>query len=346
MNNSWLTFRFSKVPLSFRLERNVPMVLGSLLILTFIVIIFSVSQGEKFIEPVDTLKILVGLDVNNLEDAFIIKTLRIPRTLVAWLVGVGLAIAGTIIQAITRNPLAAPGIIGVNAGAVLTSVIFLILFPSFSIVMLPFTAFLGGLIVSILIYLLAWQKGTSPIRLILVGISFNLIASSLTNLMTTFGEINRVSQALVWLTGSVYGRSWEHCLTLFPWILMGSIIAFLMASELNTLHLGDDIAKGLGSPVEWQRGALLLVCVALAGASVATAGAIGFVGFMTPHLARRLVGVSHQGLLPTAAIMGGLIVVLADLLGRLLFAPIEIPCGIITAIIGAPYFIYLLIVNR
>lgn len=346
MNNAWLTYRLSKIPISFRLDRRVPTVLGILLIITLAAIIFSVSQGEQFIHPWEVIKLILGFKTNNLEDAFIIKTLRLPRALVAWLVGVGLAIAGTITQAVTRNALAAPSIIGVNAGAALAAVTLLILVPSFSLKMLPVAAFLGGLIVFILIYLFAWQKGTSPMSLILVGISFNLIATALINLMITFGEINGVSQALVWLTGSVYGRSWQYFFTLLPWIGIGSAIAFLMASELNTLHLGDDVARGLGSAVEWQRGALLLICVALAGASVATAGAVGFVGFITPHLSRRLVGVSHQGLLPTAAMMGGLIVILADLLGRLLFAPVEIPCGIITAIIGAPYFIYLLIVNR
>ncbi|MDJ0658633.1 MAG: iron ABC transporter permease [Crocosphaera sp.] len=344
--NTWITFRPSKIPVSFRLDKRVPTILISLLVITIFIGIISISQGEKFIHPIEVSKIILGINNNNIEDTFIIKTLRLPRILVAWLVGVGLAIAGTIIQGITRNPLAAPSIIGVNAGAVLATVTLLIIVPSFPMQILPVAAFLGGLLISILIYLLAWQNGSSPISLILVGISFNLMVTALINLMVTFGEINSVSQALLWLTGSVYGRTWEHFMALFPWIIIGSIIAFLMASDLNNLQLGDDVAKGLGSPLEWQRGVLLLICVALAGASVATVGAVGFVGFMTPHLCRRLVGVSHQGLLPTAALMGGLMVMLADLLGRSLFAPIEIPCGIITAIIGAPYFIYLLIIHR
>ncbi|EAZ90643.1 FecCD family ABC transporter permease [Crocosphaera chwakensis] len=344
--NTWLTFRSSKIPLSFRLDKRVPIVLGSLLIITLFVIIISLSQGETFIHPIEVSKIILGIKNNNVEDTFIIKTLRLPRILVAWLVGVGLAIAGTITQGITRNPLAAPSIIGVNAGAVFAAVTLLIFVPSFAMEILPIAAFLGGLIVSVLIYFVAWQNGSSPVRLILVGISFNLIITALINLMITFGEINSVSQALLWLIGSVYGRTWEHFMILFPWIIFSSVLAFLMASDLNTLQLGDDVAKGLGSTIEWQRGTLLLICVALAGASVATAGAVGFVGFMTPHLSRRLVGVSHQGLLPTAALMGGLMVMLADLLGRLLFAPIEIPCGVITAIIGAPYFIFLLISQR
>ncbi|MEO0013958.1 MAG: hypothetical protein RLZZ535_2347, partial [Cyanobacteriota bacterium] len=277
---------------------------------------------------------------------FVINTLRLPRTIVAFLVGVGLAIAGTITQGITRNPLAAPEIIGVNAGATLAAVSLLVLLPNTPVSLLPFAAFGGALTVALLVYLLAWQGGSSPIRLILIGIGFDLIVGALTDIMITFGDIDTVSQALVWLAGSVYGRTWSQVMALIPWIMIFGLMALLLTRELNTLNLGDEVARGLGSQVEWQRGLLLLTSVALAGASIATAGAVGFVGLMSPHLGRQLVGASHEGLLPVSAMIGGMLVVIADLLGRVLFAPLELPCGIITAAIGAPYFVYLLIQTR
>jgi iron complex transport system permease protein len=160
--------------------------------------------------------------------------------------------------------------------------------------------------------------------------------------MLTFGNITSVSQALIWITGSVYGRGWEHIGSLLPWLAVFVPLALLLSGELNALHLGDDIARGLGSRVELVRGLLLLASVALVGSTIAAAGNIGFVGLIAPHLARRLVGPAHEGLLPTAAMIGGAIVVLADLLGRSLAAPIDLPCGVITAAIGAPYFLYLL----
>ncbi len=346
MTKQWLIIRPKVLPISFHLDRRVPLVLLILTLVTLLAMIISVGYGEYPISPLDVVKTLLGLPTANGDYAFIINTLRLPRTITAFLVGVGLAIAGTITQGITRNPLAAPSIIGVNAGATLAAVTLLILLPNTPVSLLPFAAFGGALIVSLLIYLLAWQGGSSPVRLILVGIGFSLIAGALTDIMITFGEINTVSQALVWLAGSVYGRSWSQVFSLIPWIIIFSAIALLLTRELNTLNLGDEVARGLGSQVEWQRGLLLLTAVALAGSSVATAGAVGFVGLMSPHLGRQLVGASHEGLLPVSAMLGGMLVVIADLLGRVLFAPLELPCGIITAAIGAPYFVYLLISQR
>jgi iron complex transport system permease protein len=182
--------------------------------------------------------------------------------------------------------------------------------------------------------------------LILLGIGLSAIAGAFTSLMITFGSIYDVSQALVWLAGSVYGRTWEQFFSFLPWVVLGVPIALSLSRHLNVLNLGDDVAKGLGSRVEWQRGLLVLVAVALAGSAVATAGTIAFVGLIAPHVGRQLIGVNHQNLLPTTALLGGLLVTLADLVGRTLFAPIELPCGVITAAIGAPFFLYLLVRNR
>ncbi|WP_448604480.1 FecCD family ABC transporter permease [Thermoleptolyngbya sp.] len=346
MAKSWLAIRLSNPPISFRLNPRVPSVLAIVGAIALLMMLFSLGYGEYPITPLEVLKVLLGLTQNTPDYEFVIYTLRLPRVITALLVGVGLAIAGTILQGLTRNPLAAPEIVGVEAGAGLAAVTLIVLFPAVPAAFLPLAAFAGAAAAALLIYWLAWDQGSSPIRLILVGVGLGAIASAVTSLLITFGNIYDVSQALVWLAGSVYGRSWQHIQAFLPWLIGFVPAAFLGARELNTLHLGDDVARGLGSRVEWQRGMLLIACVALAGASVATAGTIGFVGLMAPHLARQLVGPSHEGLLPTAALVGGLIVVLADLLGRSLFAPIELPCGVVTAAVGAPYFLYLLYRNR
>lgn len=346
MNKSWLVLRSNTLPVSLRLDRRVPSVLAGISLVTLLALIFHVGYGEYFIPPLAVVKTLLGLETGNPEYAFIIQTLRLPRALVALLVGMGLAVSGGILQGLTRNPLAAPDIIGINAGASLAAVAVIILFPGLPIWILPLVAFSGALVVALLIYTLAWDQGSSPIRLILVGIGIAAIATALTTILITFGEINSVSQALVWMTGSVYGRSWEHLWPLLPWLGTCLPLAMLWGRDLNTLNLGDSVARGLGSQVERQRGLLLILSVALAGAAVATAGAIGFVGLVAPHIARQLVGPSHEGLIPTTALMGGMIVVLSDLFGRILFAPIELPCGVIIAAIGAPYFLFLLYRSR
>lgn len=342
MKDRWLVIRPQQIPISWRVERRVPIVLLVLVVATLAVMVFNVSIGEYSIPPLDVFKTILGLETDNTDYSFIVNTLRLPRVLIGSLVGMGFAVSGAILQCLTRNPLADPGIIGVNAGATLAAVVVIVLLPNAPLFAIPISAFGGAIAITMLIYLLAWEKGNSTIYLILIGIGLNAIASALTTVIITFGEINSVSQALIWITGSVAGRSWEYLWPLLPWLLIFLPAAFLCSKDLNALILGEDVARGLGSPIDWQRGLLWSIAVALAAASVATAGAIAFVGFIAPHLARQFVGPSHEGLIPTAAAVGALMVVLADLLGRALFAPTEIPCGIITAIIGAPYFLYLL----
>jgi iron complex transport system permease protein len=344
MKVDWLVIRSEAI--SLRIDRRVPLMLLCLVAVIGVAMVMNVGRGEYPISPLDIIKTVLNLDTGNPDHAFVIHNLRLPRTLVAFMVGVALAISGTIFQGLTRNPLADPGIIGINAGASLAAVTVIILFPSAPIYTLPLSAFAGALLMAVLIYSLAWNNGSSPILLILMGVGLSAIASAFTSLMITFGEIYSVSDALVWLAGSVYGRTWEQVFSFLPWLIVFVPMALILARHLNVLNLGDDVAKGLGTRVEWQRGLLVLVGVALAGAGVATAGMIGFVGLIAPHLGRQLVGTNHEGLIPTSALLGGVIVVAADLLGRTLFAPIEIPCGVVTAAIGAPYFLYLLIRNR
>lgn len=347
MTRRTLVLRPTWAPVSLRVDMRVPPVLLILALVTLAAMVISVGYGEYRVPPLDVIRTVLGMETSNPDYAFIVNTLRLPRALVALLVGMALGLSGGILQGLTRNPLADPGIIGVNQGASLAAVTLIVMYPGASVVALPVAAFAGALAATVVIYLLAWKGGgASPIRMILIGVGLAAIIASFTTVMITFGEITTVQRALIWMTGSVYGRSWEQLRALLPWIAVFMPLAILSARQLNALNLGDEVARGLGATVERQRGLLILSATALAGASVATAGAIGFVGLMAPHIARRLVGPSHGGLLPAAALTGGLLVVLSDLLGRTLFAPIEIPCGLITAVIGAPFFIYLLARGR
>lgn len=316
----------------------------SLIAGNILVILLSIGVGEYFIAPLNVMKTIFGM--GNPDYNFIVNTLRLPRALVAFLVGVGLATAGTILQGITRNPLASPGVIGINAGASLAAVIVIVLLPSLPLSLLPFAAFSGAFLAASITYIFGWKGGTSPVRLILVGIGVSTLASAFLTIIIMFGQIQHVTQATIWMTGSVYARSWEHFFPLVSWLVILLPITFIIYQKLNILQLGDNIARGLGSQLEWDRGILILLSVALAGVSVSAAGAVNFVGLMAPHITRQLVGAKHELLLPASALMGGLILVTSDLIGRLIFTPYEIPVGVITAIIGAPYLLYLLFLKK
>lgn len=332
--------------LSLRVDLRAVAVFLVLGLVAFAGVVANVGYGEYPIPPFEVVKTLLGIETGETRYGFIVNTLRLPRALVAVLIGAALAVSGAILQGLTRNDLAAPDIVGINAGAGLAAVTLIVALPSVPAAYLPPAAFGGALVVALLLYALAWRGHSSPIRLILIGVGLSAVATALTTVMITFGDIYQVSQALVWLTGSVYGRSWEQIWVLLPWLMVFLPLAFLRSRDLNTLGLGDEVAKGLGVRVELERGVLLLASVALAASAVATAGTIGFIGLMSPHIARRFVGPSHGALLPVSAMTGGMLVVLADLLGRAMFAPIEIPCGIVTAAVGAPFFLYLLYRNR
>jgi iron complex transport system permease protein len=311
-----------------------------------VVMILNMGSGEYFIAPLDVIRTVLHLPVDNGDYNFIVNTLRLPRMLVAALVGFGLGVAGAVMQGLTRNSLADPDILGISAGAGLVAVTLIVVVQDVSSNLLALGAFGGAISAALLIYLLAWRGGDSPLRLILIGIGLGAVGGALTTLMITYGDPYDVQRALIWLAGSIYGRTWQEFWALLPWILVFGPLAFFFARELNTLNLGEDVARGLGTRVAWHRGLLLLAAAALAGATVAAAGAVGFVGLMSPHLGRRLVGPDHRALLPVSGVLGALLVVTADWIGRTLFTPIELPVGLVTAAIGAPFFIYLLVSGR
>lgn len=341
MQSPWLTLRTSHI--SFRIDRRVPPVLALALLAMIAAMIVNIGVGEYPIAPLEVIKTVLHLPTGSEDYSFIVNTLRLPRMLVAALVGLGLGISGAIMQGLTRNPLADPGILGISAGAGLVAATLIIVVRDVPSSVIPLAAFGGALLVAGLIYLLAWRGGDSPIRLILVGVGLGAICGAATTLMITFGDLFDVQRALIWLTGSLYGRSWNEFWAIAPWIAVFAPLALLLARDLNALNLGEDVARGLGSSVARRRGLLLVTAVALAAATVSAAGTVGFVGLMAPHISRRLVGPDHSGVLPTSGVIGALLVVASDLVGRTLFAPIELPVGLVTAAIGAPFFIALLL---
>ncbi len=347
---NWLTIRPRGLPLSYRLDRRVPLVAGVIVVIALVVLVIAVSTGEYHIDAGDVVRTILGTnqaapDYANFK--LVVFTFRLPRIVLAFLVGAALATSGTLLQGMTRNALADPGLLGVSSGAAFVAVMIIVQLKTVSISVLPWAAFAGGLITAAVIYVLAWKGSTvTPIRLILIGIAIQSVLGAFTTVMLVFGDINDVQQAYVWMTGSVYGRNWEHVQALGGWLLVLLPVAFLCARPLNTMGLGEDTAKGLGLRIQFQRGVLLVVSVGLAAAAVAVAGTIGFVGLVAPHVARRLVGPNHEGLIPVAALFGGLLLAVADLIGRVVIAPSELPVGAVTAMTGAPYFLYLLYRNR
>ncbi|MEI7026265.1 FecCD family ABC transporter permease [Paenibacillus sp. y28] len=322
------------------------LVLLALLGINLAVLCLQMISGDFPMTVGDAIKTVFGIGEGNSRYELVIHRFRLPRALVAFLVGAGLAVSGVILQGITRNPLAAPGVIGLNAGAALMAVLAIVLVPDLPVVWLPFVAFGGALLSAAVSYVLAWRQGLSPVRLVLVGVSISACAGAFVSFLLTFSSIRDAKKAMLWMSGSVYGRSWEHVWALLPWLAVLFPLCMLLAKQLDVIRLGDELAKGLGSRLERTRFILLLISVSLAGASVAVAGTIGFVGLMAPHMSRYLVGPSSRRLLPAAALLGGLLVMLADLLGRTLLKPSEIPCGIMIAFIGAPYMLYLLYTKR
>ncbi|WP_243414585.1 FecCD family ABC transporter permease [Sporosalibacterium faouarense] len=270
----------------------------------------------------------------------IIWNIRLPRTLVAALVGICLAISGAILQGVMRNPLAAPNIIGVSSGAGLMAYIILILFPKYYY-LVPVGAFVGALFATLLIYLLAWRNGVSPMRLILAGVAVSsLLGAGISSLMTLFPD--KVAGAVGFMVGGLSARTWPDFNMLWPYATLGILLTFLFPKKLNILMLGDEIATGLGLHVERTRMMFIVFAALLAASAVSVVGLLGFVGLIVPHTARLIIGSDYRYLLPSTALLGASVVMICDTIARLVFDPVEIPVGIVMSLLGAPFFLFLL----
>ena len=330
---------------SYQMDKRSIVIQCLLLLLLVGVSVVSIGLGSIHIPVVQVLKSLVGLGDSTHQ--LVVLELRLPRIAVAVLVGASLAVSGAILQALIRNPLASPDLVGTTNGATAAAVAFIAFSNgSYSIHWLPFVALVGGFFAAFLTYLASWKKGLSPFRFALIGVSISTAMAALTIFFLISGPLYLAAQAMGWMSGTVYGSSWDHVFTLLPWTVGFLVITLMQARTLNAQELGDDVAKGVGVAVERKRLLMIAVSVALAAAAVGIGGGIGFVGLMAPHMARKLVGSSFGSLLPASALLGGLFVLLADLVARTMFVPLDVPAGVFTAAVGAPFFMFLLYKSR
>jgi iron complex transport system permease protein len=313
------------------------------LVLMVLAAALNLGRGDFPISVPDVLRTLVGAGTAAQE--FIVLELRLPRTLTGLLVGAALALSGAITQTIARNPLASPDILGVTAGASATAVAVIVLggvggSTLGAYVGLPLAALLGGLGTAALVYALAYRQGIEGYRLVLVGVGVGAVASAITSWLLVKAEIWEAAEATVWLTGSLNGRGWEHVLPIAVTLAVLVPATLILGNGLSVLQLGDDVARGLGQRVDAARSALLLLAVALAAVATASAGPILFVALVVPQITQRMVGAARPPLL-ASAVYGALLTSSADLIARTALGS-ELPVGIVTAILGAPYLLYLL----
>jgi iron complex transport system permease protein len=279
---------------------------------------------------------------NGSNEHIIIETVRLPRALIASAVGASLAIAGVLMQTLTKNPLASPGIFGINAGAGFAVVVAITIFSVNNMQGFNALAFLGAAVAAISVYVIGsvGREGLTPMKLTLAGAAISAMFSSFTQGLLVLDEA-LLDQVLFWLAGSVSGRKLETLVSVLPYIGIGWAGALLISGKMNILAMGEDVAKGLGVNTGFLKMAIGVIVILLAGAAVATAGPIGFVGIVIPHLTRSIVGIDHRWVIPFAGVLGAILLLIADIAARYLLMPSEVPVGVMTAIIGTPFFIYI-----
>lgn len=270
----------------------------------------------------------------------IVRDIRIPRVIMAVLVGANLSVAGVLLQGVMRNPLADPGITGISSGAGLVVMVIMLYFPGMA-ASIPLFGFIGGILACFFIYALAWKDGISAVRIILAGVAVNSMLGGMSSLISILNS-ESLSGVLSWLNGDLGEKSWMQVKMLCIFTVVGLTIAMPLSKACNVLALGDKNTKSLGFNPNVLRVVVSVVAVLLAGVSTAYVGIIGFIGLVVPHIGRMIMGSDHKVLLPFSAIFGSLILLIADTVGRCVISPYEIPVGIIMTVIGGPFFLYLL----
>lgn len=276
----------------------------------------------------------------NDKNYFTLMEYRLPRALLAIIIGGALAISGVLVQSVVRNPLASPDILGINNAAGLVAVTVLIFLPNLAFYWLPIFAFIGGVLSFILLWMICGFN-FRPIKMAIIGVALSALWAAISHYLMLTNPVE-INTAMLWLTGSLWGRSWAYVNVVLPWLLVLLPLPFIFCRDLDTLGLGENKAATLGVSVNKTQILVLVLAVALSTTAVAICGPIAFLGLVSPHLARKLVGGRHRTLLPAAMLIGTLLLQISDILARVIDPPTELPAGILTAIIGAPYFFYLL----
>ena len=324
-------------------------ILSSLLIISFGI---TLCWGTYKIGPLEVINTFLG-NGTKLQNTAVLS-IRLPRLLVGAFVGIALSTAGGVLQTITKNDLADTGIIGINAGAAVAAVLFITFstgnyyseLGQLSIFILPLMAILGAGISSFVIYIMSSKGGIRPKRLLLIGIGLNAGLNAFITFFTFRGGVGDYNRVLVWTSGSLWGSGWSYAKVIIPIVTLMFGVVMLNHKKLDILNLSDELALSLGLNLERERKKFLSYAVILAGTATAFAGNIGFLGLISPHIAKKLVGPYHKNFVVISAMISVIIVLLADSVSRNLFSPIEIPVGITVSIFGVPYFIYLMMKEK
>lgn len=307
------------------------------IILLILIVAFS-TVGSVNLSLKDIFNALINND--NKTVTTIVYNIRLPRNILAVIVGANLAISGILLQSVMRNPLADPGITGVSSGASVAAMIILLILPQYTFI-LPLVAFLGGALACALVFIMSYKNGIKPGRIVLAGVAINTILGGVIGFLSTMYS-DKIQSAMLWLNGSLATKTWSHVNMLFIYSIVGLIISLFLIRSANILQLGDDAATNLGINVNFTRLLICIVAVFLAGISTAVVGIISFIGLIVPHIARMTMGSDHKYTMPFSIVLGSIVLLIADTLARTVASPLEIPVGVIMSIVGGPFFLYLL----